>query len=165
MADSAFKLTGADAVIGLLNKLPAEVVSKRGGPVRRALRKGGKIILDEEVRQLKESLDPDASGLLAENVVLTRGKAPNDGKGERYLVRIKRKVYPNRGRIKVRGGKLQITTTLQTAQLKEWGSEKQQAEPFIVPTVKAKGRAAIDAATKALVSDLNRIVKRLAKGR
>lgn len=152
MAESSFKLTGMDETLRMLKQLPPELVSKRGGPVRASLRKGAKVLQTHEVQLLKQSLDPEASGLLAENVVVTRGKAPNDGKGERYLVRIKRKTYPRKGT---------VVTTLQTAQLKEWGSEKQAAEPFIVPTVKAKGREAIEVVTKSLLDSLARIVKKL----
>ena len=34
-----FKLQGVDGVLATLQSLPAEVVSKRGGPVKAALRK------------------------------------------------------------------------------------------------------------------------------
>jgi HK97 gp10 family phage protein len=149
---SSFKISGMDETIALLQKLPAEVASNRGGPVKKALRKGAKVLQVHEIALLKASLDTEASGLLADNIIVSRGKPPASGKGERYLVRVKRKTYPGRN------GK--PVTTLQTAQLKEWGSEKQQAEPFIVPTVNAKGREAIDVASKSLTEDVRKLWKK-----
>lgn len=162
MAGSAFDIKGLDGVLKLLQSLPREVVSKRGGPVRAALRKGALVIQKQEKTNLQHSLDPEATGQLLDAIVVTRGKPPSDGKGERYLVRIKRKIYAGRN-LKVRGGKLQTTTTLKTAYLKEYGSEKQQAEPFIVPAFKAKAREAIDTTVSALLASIERIVKKLGK--
>lgn len=153
MADSAFDIKGLDETLRALQALPREVVSKRGGPVRAALRKGAKVIQQEEVSRLRASLDPEASGLLADNVVVTRGKEPTGGRGERYLVRIKRRVYAGRSG--------EVTTTLKTAQLKEYGSEKQAAEPFIVPAFNAKARTAIDTTVTALNRSIATIAKKL----
>lgn len=153
MADSVFKLTGADQALNMLKRLPPAIVSKRGGPVRAALRKGAVVIQKQEAALLSASLDAESTGVLLPALKVTRGKAPSDGKGERYLVRFLRKVYPRKS------GK--TVTTLQTAQLKEYGSEKQTAEPFIVPAFKSKAREAIETTTRELVRSIDRISKKL----
>jgi len=81
MADTTtIQLTGLDGVYDMLRSLPAEVVSKRGGPVKTALRKGAVIIRKAEIANLRvvtsnqtkeESI---STGLLAKNVIVSRGK-------------------------------------------------------------------------------------------
>lgn len=83
-----------------------------------------------------ESGKREATGLLLKNLIASRGKAPTSGKGERYLVRVRRKTYPDRT------GK--PVTTLQTAQLLEYGSSQQPAEPWIRPAFLANARRAIE---------------------
>jgi hypothetical protein len=156
MAD-AFKLKGMDETLTMLRKLPAEVVSKNGGPVRASARKGLVVIQKQEIANLRNSNDPDATDLLAKNIVVSRGKAPSGGNGERMLLRVRRKSYPNRPK----GGG---ATTVQTAQLKEYGSEKQAPEPFIVPAFKAKVREAIEVVRVDLIKRINRIARKLWKG-
>ncbi|MFB3129367.1 MAG: hypothetical protein ACE1Y7_06660, partial [Lysobacteraceae bacterium] len=86
-----FNITGIPGIIRTLSSLPAEVVSKKGGPVKLALAKGARFLRDKERQNLQAVLEPgdESTGLLAQNIIATRGKAPSDGNGERYLVRIK----------------------------------------------------------------------------
>lgn len=156
------QLHGLDGVLQTLQSLPAEVVSKGGGPVKSALRKGALVILRQEKLNLQAVIASqtasgqlESTGLLLKNLIASRGKAPNDGKGERYLVRVKRKSYPRQG------GK--PVTTLMTAQLLEYGSSKQPAEPFIRPAFNAKAREAISTTEIELVKGIDRIVKKLAQ--
>jgi HK97 gp10 family phage protein len=159
------KLEGLDGVLDLLKQLPPEVVSKRGGPVKSALRKGAVVILKQEQANLRavtanatSSEKIESTGLLLKNLVVTRGKAPTSGKGERYLVRVRRKAYLRKG-----GGK--AVTTLQTANLLEYGSEKQPAEPWIRPAFAAKAEEAIRTVELEVVKGIDRVVKKLAKGK
>ena len=148
------KLEGLNGVLGMLKSLPPEVVSKRGGPVKSALRKGAVVIQKQAKANLLATLDQDEStGLLAKNLVVTRGKEPTGGKGERYLVRVRRKGY----------GRGDDATTLKTAQIKEYGSSKQTAEPWLVPAFKAKAAEAIKTVETEVVRGINRIVKKLAR--
>lgn len=155
------KLTGVDGVLATLQSLPAEVVSKRGGPVKAALRKGALVILNEEKLRLQASIanqSPGAkretTGLLLKSLIASRGKAPTSGKGERYLVRVKRKTYTRKGGRPV--------TTLKSAQLLEYGSSKQPAEPWIRPAFLAKAEQAIRTVEVELVAGIDRVVKKLA---
>ena len=154
-------LSGLQGVLATLQSLPAEVVSKKGGPVKSALRKGALVILRQEKTNLQavtaNTSDEGkrySTGLLLKNLIASRGKAPTSGKGERYIVRVKRKTYPGRS-----GGK--PVTTIKAASLLEYGSSKQPAEPFIVPAFKAKAAEAILTVERELVAGIDKIVKKL----
>lgn len=156
------KLTGVDGVLKTLSSLPAEVVSKRGGPVKAALAKGARFVRDQERKNLQAVLEPgdESTGLLAQNIIASRGKPPTSGRGERYLVRVKRKMYPGR--------KGEQVSTLKSAQIKEYGSTKQPARSFIRRTVQESGGQAIEIVTKDLSARVQKIVAKLAaqnKGR
>lgn len=156
-------LTGVDGVLDTLRSLPPEVVSKRGGPVKSALRKGAVVIfkqaqanLQQAVANATEDAQVYSTGLLLKNLVVTRGKQPTGSKGERYLVRVRRKSYPDR-----KGGA--VATTLKTAQILEYGSSKQQADPWIRPAFESKARQAIDTVQTELRKAIDRVVKKLAQ--
>lgn len=152
------QLSGIDGVLTTLRSLPPEIVSKRGGPVKLALAKGARLLRDEAKQNLRAAIaaggDADSTGLLEKNVIASRGKAPFDGKGERYLVRVKRKTYPDRT------GK--AVTTHQTANLLEWGSVHQPATPWLRPAVLAKGQQVINVVTADLIRRIDLVVRKLA---
>lgn len=153
-------LRGLDGVLRTLEQLPPEVVSKAGGPVKRALRKGAQVLLREAALNLARATDNlstddrENTGLLLKSLVATRGKAVNGGNGERYLVRVKRLSYQRPG---------PATTTLATANLLEYGSEKQPAEPWLRPAFAAKAQQAIQTVETELVKDIDRVVRKLAR--
>jgi len=150
-------LQGVDGVLATLRSLPPEVVSKRGGPVKLALAKGARELRDEAKKNLRAAIainGDDSSGLLEKNVIASRGKAPTFGKGERYLVRVKRKTYPDRS------GK--PVTTRKTANLLEYGSSHQPATPWLRPAVQSKGQKIINTVTTDLVKRLDKVVQKLA---
>ena len=158
-----FKLQGLDGVLHVLQQLPPEVVSKRGGPVRAALRKGAKVIHTQALANLQATLDAEgdegerySTGLLLKNLVVTRGKEPAGAKGERYLVRVRRKSYQRKGA---------AVTTLKTAQIKEYGSVKQPPAPWLVPAFKARAREAIAVIERETWAAVQRAVKKLARQR
>jgi HK97 gp10 family phage protein len=147
------KLTGMDEALSMLQKLPAEIVSVRGGPVRSSLRKGAMVIHKQAKTNLRAAVanattegERLSTGLLEKNLVVTRGKPPTSGKGERYLVRVRRKAYPDR----------EGTSTLKSAQLLEYGSSQQPAEPYIRPAFEAKAREAIDVTTRELAKAIDK---------
>lgn len=155
------KLEGLTGVLDTLKSLPPEVVSRRGGPVKSALRKGARVIFKEAQQRLTVAVSNASddgkrysTGLLLKNLVVTRGKQPHDGKGERYLVRVRRKSYARNGK---------AVTTLATANLLEYGSVKQQAEPWLRPAFQAKAEDAIKTTESELLRQIDRIVKKLAQ--
>ena len=157
------KLTGVDDVLKTLSSLPAEVVSKRGGPVKAALAKGARVIRDQARLNMQKSIEingADTTGTTLKSVIASRGKAPNSGRGERYLVRVKKKTFTN-----AKGRK---TSTLMTANLLEYGSAHQPATPWLRPAFQAKAEEAINVTTKDLADRVQKIVAKLAaqnKGR
>jgi HK97 gp10 family phage protein len=156
------QLQGLEGVLATLKSLPAEVVSNKGGPVKNALKDGAYVIHAKALENLKKSTaGPLTTGLLVESLIVSRGKAPKSGKGERYLVRVKKKGYA--GRSEGKGKKLKGVTTLQTANLLEYGSSTQPAEPWLRPAFQATAQQAIKTTEASLVKRLNAIVKKLAK--
>lgn len=156
------QLHGLNGVLEMLKSLPPEVVSKRGGPVKSALRKGALVILREAALNLARATDTlgsddsKSTGLLLKNLVATRGNAPHSGNGERYLVRVRRKSYQRKGK---------PVTTLKTAQLLEYGSSQQPAEPWLRPAFATKAEQAIRTVETELVKGIDRVVRKLAKGK
>ena len=157
------QLQGLAGVLETLKSLPPEVVAKRGGPVKLALKAGAVVILKQAQQNLERvtaGADDEgvklSTGFLLKNLVATRGKEPRGTKGERYLVRVRRKKYPGRDG---KGG----ASTLQTANLLEYGSSKQPKEPWLRPAFEAKAAEAIKTIEANLIKRLNATVKRLAK--
>jgi HK97 gp10 family phage protein len=151
-------LTGVDGLLKTLKSLPPEIVSKRGGPVKLALAKGARFLRDKAKANLTSQIaknGDESTGLLLESVISSRGKQPFDGKGERYLVRVKRKSY-NKGK----GGKV---TTLQTANLLEYGSEHQPATPWLRPALNAHGRETINIVVDDLKIRIDKVIAKLAQ--
>ena len=156
------ELHGIDGVLMMLQQMPPEIVSKRGGPVRAALRKAAVVIHKQELANLAAATANatteerrTTSGLLSKNVVVTRGKEPTGTKGERYIVRVRRKAYPGRDG--------SPTSTLQSAQLLEYGSSQQPAEPWIRPAFESKAREAIATAEVEIVKAVERAAKKYLK--
>ena len=154
------KLEGLNGVLETLKSLPPEIVSKRGGPVKAALRKAARVIhkeaqqnLDRVTSNTTDSDEKLSTGLLKKNLIVSRGKPPFDSKGERYLVRVRRKSYPRKGK---------TTATLATANLLEYGSSQQQAEPWLRPAFTAKAQQAIATAETELLKQIDKVVKKLA---
>lgn len=162
------QLKGVDGLINLLKSLPPEVVSKRGGPVKSALAKTARKLRDYAkqnlARSIKENGD-ESTGLLLKSVIASRGKPPSGGKGERYLVRVKNKAYLQDAlkSTKKNRGKAKRNTTLQTANLMEYGSKRQQARPWLRPAGMQHGQELLDFGAAELVRQVDKIVKDLAK--
>lgn len=159
------EIQGFGEVLSLLRDLPPAVVSKAGGPVKAALRKGALVIL----AQVRENLRivtsnatsngiNESTGFLLKNVFASRGKAPIGGNGERYLVRVRKRDYPKKE------GQRNVNT-LQTAHYLEYGTSRQPMEPFIRPAFEAKAEEAIKTAERELIIALVKVVKDLGKQR
>lgn len=156
-----FKLTGLDEALNMLRQLPPEVVSKRGGPVKSGLRKGALVLRNAERRHLERVLSNQpqySTDFLEKHLVVKRGKPPTGSNGERYIVTVKRKIYLGRSG-KSRGGK--ATTTLASAQLLEYGSEKQPAEPWIRPAFNEAKQTAVATIERETLAAIDRVVRKL----
>ncbi len=157
------QLSGMDGVLDTLKSLPPEVVSRRGGPVKLSLAKGARLIRDQAKQNVRAQVgDSDEStGLLEQNIIATRGKPPFGGKGERYLVRVRRKAYDG-GKIGKRQKAGKRVTTHKTAALMEYGSSHQPATPWLRPAVQQKGAQAINVITTDLQKRIDAATRKLA---
>jgi len=150
------KLHGLDDVLRTLQSLPPEVVSKRGGPVKTALARGARHLRDRAKENLQASIaqnGEESTGLLEYNVIASRGKQPIGSKGERYLLRVKRKPYDRPGEEPV--------TTRKTASFMEYGSSQQPARPWLRPAVHQHGQQTIEIIRAELVRRIDKVVARL----
>lgn len=161
MARDLVHIGGLTGVLETLKGLPREVVSKRGGPIRAALRKAAVVIQKQEILNLEqiiaqpnaEGVPNDSTGLLKKNVIVTRGKPPQGQNGERYLVRIRNKKYPD-----VKG---KAVTTAQVGRLLEYGNETRPPMPFIRPAFEAKKGEALETFIKETHKSIRRIQRKL----
>lgn len=158
------KISGIDNVLTMLQQLPREVVSKRGGPVKLALKKGAQFLRNKAATKLTvatANTDDEgarhSTGFLLQNLITSRGKPPASGNGERYLVRVRRKSYPDRT------GK--STTTTENASRLEYGTEKQPAEPWIRPAFEENAQAAIDIITNDLLKRVDVLAGKFLAGK
>ena len=92
-----FDIKGLSGMLKTLESLPAEIVSKRGGPVKLALKKAAYVIRDEESRRFQALVNQrgtnETTGLLNKSIIVKRGKVNLEGKGEKYIVTFKRSIY------------------------------------------------------------------------
>lgn len=153
MAVETVKLEGLRGVLDMLKKLPPELVSKSGGPVKLALKKAANLLRDAAQANVQRIIDepneggiPSKSiGLLKKSIVSARGKMPPGLKGERQSVRIrKNQRYPES-----RGKGL---TAIQIGRQLETGTEKRSPKPWLRPAFDANKVAA----TQVFVDDINR---------
>ncbi|MDD2728321.1 HK97-gp10 family putative phage morphogenesis protein [Malikia sp.] len=160
------EISGAEGLIELLQSLPAELVSKGGGPVRRAVRKGAVLIREEaKVQMIARGNSPGktginyATGFAASHIIIKRKKLTQI-KGERFIVTVRPAVHP--GGRKFRGTPLKANDV---AFMLEAGTSKQPAEPWIRPAFAAKHEEAAQVMVTELRAGLDRIIKKLAKRR
>ena len=143
---------GLETTLARLEALPAEVVSKSGGPVKAGLRKGALVIRDEMRRNVQTIVDePDkdsdttSTGLLRDSIAVKRGKGHATLKGERYWVMVpKRKRYPTGSGIPVE----------RVGQMLEYGTSKRGPMPWAGPAFHAKKAEAM----QVIVSEMNRAI-------
>ena len=98
----------------------------------------------------------DASGLLLKNIIAQRIKPPQGQKGERFMVRVRRKTYPGKAEWKKR-------TTAQIGALLEQGTEQRAPMPWMRPAFEARKQEAVGIFERELPAAIDRIVKKLAK--
>lgn len=160
MAVETVKIIGLEGVMKTLRELPPELVSKRGGPVRSALRKASKILVEEAKANVQRIIDePNIDGAesksighLKKNIITARDSKMRGG--ERYYVRVRRKAYPE-GRTK--------KTATGVGALLEQGTERRKPMPWMRPAFDAKKHEVVQFFPQELRKQLDRIVKKLAR--
>lgn len=173
MARETIQIEGLNGVLQTLKQLPAEIVSKSGGPIRASLRKAARVILVEAQKNVQKIIDtPNKDGRfestgLAKKSIRARIIAPSGGlKGEAVIITVKPKQkYEGRTirRKKRRGGlgKERPLYANDVLFMLENGTEKRPAMPWMRPAFESKKREALDVFTKDLVMRIQRIQKKL----
>ena len=166
MAIESFRVEGLAGVLDALKQLPPELVSKNGGPVRTALRKAAVLIQKQAQANVQAIIDapnidgaPSKSlGVLKANIIAQRIKPPAGQKGERFMVRVRKKAYPAE-----RSGPKKGKTATGVGALLEQGTETRQAMPWMRPAFESKKAEAVAVFERELPAAIDRIVKKLAK--
>lgn len=163
MAVESIRIEGLEGVMKTLKELPPEIVSRRGGPVRTALRKASLIMVNEMKANVQRIIDEPniggdnySTGLLVKNIVTTRSTRMR-AKGERYTARVRKKAYP-----KASPNAKRVTTS-QVGALLEAGTEKRVAMPWARPAFDSKKYHVIPLFVYELRKNLDRIQRMLAR--
>lgn len=178
MARDSVRIEGLDDVLRRLKALGPEA-SKRGGPVRAAVRKASVVIQKEAQENIRRFVSepntggwPDEStGLMEKSVKPLRAKAPQKYKGETFFVTIPRKVrYPVTDRTP------SGINVSQVARMHEYGLEyTPKSGPLAGRTVKLKRQSwmgsafhakkdeAVTVMTDEIVKGIARLERKLAK--
>jgi HK97 gp10 family phage protein len=150
-----------NGVLETLKQLPPEIVSKNGGPVKTALRKGAMIILAQaktNLQNVTKASDPDkqySTGHLLANLVAQRSKPPRGMNGEAYKIRVRSKRAYDRKGVPV--------TAWKTGYSLEYGTVKQKAEPWLRPAAESRYQEAFDTIKRELIKGIDRVQKKLAR--
>jgi HK97 gp10 family phage protein len=173
-----FNIEGMDNVLNLLQQLPAEVVSKRGGVVRKALRKGAVVIQKQaKINVGKIIAEPNlggrdnvSTGLLQNSIVVTRGKYLGGIKGERYLVWLgsfKRTYANTKHNVRKRraGTEYNVENPNFYGRFLEYGTVKMRPHPWLRPAFAEKRIEAINVVQRDMVAQLDKLAKKYLKGR
>jgi HK97 gp10 family phage protein len=168
MADTR-TMKGLDGLLDQMKKLPAEIVSKRGGVVAPALRKGGVVIQKQAQANIRAvTRNTVAEGYtstqtLEKAVVVRRDPNPQrSGAAERYRVVIARgRKYPG-GRVNKKGGK--PLTAVMTGRYLEYGTEDQPAEPWMTPAYMNKREAALITVVDEMGKGVQKAIRKAEQG-
>ena len=176
------KLSGLDGVLATLQRLPPELVSKNGGPVRAALVKGAVLIREQAKANFRAAVAmpgksgiTDTSGFTEKQIVIKRKLPLGGGNGERYIIGVSPKPHPSKSLVKRKsrakaGSKRKVAPPkargLQAndiAFMMEYGTSKQAATPWLKPAFEQKAADAITTIERELIKGVDRIVRKLAR--
>lgn len=158
------KVEGLEGLLDALKKLGKEA-SKNGGPARKALFAGAKVIRDAA----RENA-PVQTGAMKKNIVAARDRKPQiAGAAEQYFVGVKggaRKPYAN-SKKNVRSGKAGKTYETQGStyywRFVEFGTAKMPARPFLVPAFEQNKELALEQVAKTMWKEVDKLAAKVAK--
>lgn len=158
-------ITGLDEVLRRLKALGAEA-SKRGGPVRAAVRKGAVVIQKEMQANVQRIIatpnkggGDESTGLLQKSIKPMRAKARRDGtKGETYIVGPARRTrYPIDTRTPTG---INVATV---GKMLEYGTPKRPPMPFARPAFHSKKGEAVQVMTDEVLKGIEKLEKKLGR--
>lgn len=164
MARETVTLTGLDDVLRRLRALGPEA-SKRGGPVRAAVRKGAVVIANEakaNVRRIVATPNIGGSdvstGMLEKSIKPIRAKTPERYRGETYFVTV-----PKRARYAITPKTPTGIGVATVGKMLEYGTSKRKPMQWARPAFHAKKQEAVTVMTDELVKGIARLERKLAK--
>lgn len=158
------RIEGLDDVLRKLKALPPELVSKRGGPVAAALRKGGRVISKQWVKNIEaivaepnvDGLPSQSTGLLAKSVTVSRSSARYHQPGvEQVRVRVKNVKYPDAPGV----------TTGKVGRLLENGSEKMAAKRWASKGFMTSREQALSTIVAELNAGIARVIRKMERSK
>lgn len=162
---TSVQIQGLDEVLAMLKSLPPEIVSKRGGPIRQALRKGALVIVEQARTNFRAAVAlagktgiTDSTGFTASKIVARRRQPPAGTNGEKYVVTVAGAKHPSGKR--VRNKPIQANDI---AFIMEAGSASQQATPWLRPAYRKTARIAIDVIERETIQAVGRAARKAAK--
>lgn len=153
------QVQGLDGLLDRLKALPKEISGKAGGPVKKSLLGGAKLIADESRQTLTSSINqPNAdgtisnsTGFLLKSIIVKRAAKPPRGVAEMVQVRVKRGKTPDG------------TSVTAYGKYMEFGRENQQAHPWLRPAFENKKEAALGVIVSALKDAIVKAEKKASK--
>jgi len=160
------QISGVEGVLAMLQRLPPEVVSKRGGPVRKVLRRAATLIRKEAQSRFRVAVAgvgktgiTDTTGFTEKRIIVRKAKYAQ--KGERMVVTVRYgQPHPSGNRFRGR-----VIFANDIAFIMEAGTSKQPATPWMRPAFAAKASDAIALVERDLPREIERIATRLARSR
>lgn len=154
-----FQVEGLDGLLDRLKALPKEISGKAGGPVKRSLIAGAKLIADEARRTLQDAINQpnvdgtiaESTGLLKSSIQVKRAAKPPRGVAEMVSVRVKRGKTPDG------------TSVTKYGKAMEFGTVKQTGHPWLRPAFENKKQAALDTVVSALRSEIAKAERKASK--
>lgn len=148
-------IKGLDELLKTLKALPPEIVSKRGGPVRAALRKAAAVVQKEAQenvdRLVQDGETAESTGTLRKALIVSR-KKPGNFKGERFWLRIKRGAKNPKG----------VTANTYGGAL-EFGDDRAPAKAWMRKAWEAKKEQALDTFLREIPKAIDAAIKRAKK--
>ena len=127
------QILGLSELMRTLEKLPKEIASKSGGPVKQALFQAAKLIREDASRRAPMG----KTGNLKRAVRMRRYRNPKSrGYSEAYIIDVRTGKKPKKGQ-KARPNQAYYWRWV------EFGSKKQKAQPFLRPAFEANKEAAV----------------------
>ncbi len=150
---------GLDGLLERLKALPKEISGKAGGPVKKSLVAGAKLIAEESKMTLQAAINrPNvdgvisrATGFLKSSIQVKRAPNPPRGIAEKVSVRVKR------------GKTADGTSVTKYGKALEFGTVKQVATPWLRPAFETKKEAALNVIVSALRDAVSKAEKKVNK--
>jgi HK97 gp10 family phage protein len=175
MATDGVRVLGLTGVLDALRQLPQEVVSKGGGIIRPALRKGGLVLLkqaQENVQRIVDEVNKDgrmvSTGLAKKSLRVKRVKPLNGQNGEAFIVAVKTATYDGRqfnrkNKSGKKSGKSVALRTNDVLFMLEAGTETRRPMPWMRPAFDSKKDQALATFVAEAAKGLERVQKKLDK--